>query len=473
MHMRISIYGTLTLTAPLLLAGWSLILFWLARKRVPEKYLSASVAILFTGIVLGAVLDIEIPILSFVTLSSVGMLGYGILKRQLFNPLRERNIELAREIEERMRMTEEIRKSETHVKALLEGIPDAIFYLDKDARFLDFKAPSDFMPIVLPEVFMGKTPDAFFPQELAAQIATYTKKAIETGEVQHLEYSLPEGDQDRYYEARIVRRSEQNVLCIVRDVTRKKELEGWLLQTQKMEAIHRLAGGIAHDFNNLLTVMLSFADLSIIQFPSASVPEYLEQIKGSVLQATELTQQLLSFSRKQLLVPKVTNLNEIVSSMQTLLAHLIGDSIVIRSELDPGLASVRVDPGQMRQVIMNLALNAKDALPGGGTITIRTENRFSGECEPSWPRMSAGHYVTLFVRDTGIGMDKETISHIFEPFFTTKKGKSGTGLGLAIVHGIVTQSNGFITVKSEVGAGTEFGICLPAITADNDSQPVN
>jgi CheY-like chemotaxis protein len=239
----------------------------------------------------------------------------------------------------------------------------------------------------------------------------------------------------------------------VLDITERKNIEAQLLQAQKMESIGRLAGGVAHDFNNLLTVINGYADF-VLRRLSADDQVYpqVKEIRSAGDRAAELTQQLLAFSRKQVLQPKVLNLNDIVRDSDKMLRRLIGEDIELVCVLDPSARFVEADPGQLNQVIVNLAVNARDAMPGGGKLIIETAN--------------SEQEVSLTVRDTGHGMEAGTLEHIFEPFFTTKGVGKGTGLGLATVYGIVRQSAGHISVQSEVGSGTTFTIRLPASEGD-------
>jgi two-component system, cell cycle sensor histidine kinase and response regulator CckA len=251
---------------------------------------------------------------------------------------------------------------------------------------------------------------------------------------------------------------------ISRDVTARMHLEEQLRNAQQLEAIGRLAGGVAHDFNNILSIIMGHGELLLA---TAGTDERsrngLQQIRRAAERAASLTQQLLAFSRKQVLQPKVLDLNEVVADVQKMLTRVIGEDIDLVAKLHPSLAPVTVDPGQVEQVLMNLAINARDAMPHGGEIVMETSNV---DVDPERGRdvdLAPGPYVMLKVTDTGHGMDAGTLGHIFEPFFTTKKMGKGTGLGLATVYGIVKQSGGSIQVESEEGRGSDFRIYLPAV----------
>jgi PAS domain S-box-containing protein len=256
-----------------------------------------------------------------------------------------------------------------------------------------------------------------------------------------------------------------NYVAVKHDITEHLRLAGQFQQAQKMEAVGRLTGGIAHDFNNLLTIIIGNADMAIGDVGKESpLYEFLEDIKGAGERAAGLIRQLLAFSRKQILQPEVVNLNEVVGEIDKMLRRVIGEDIYLKTVLAPDLGRVEADIGQLEQVIMNLAVNARDAMPGGGKLTIETANvELDEEYARNHVAVVPGPYVMLGVSDTGIGMSPEVQAQVFEPFFTTKEKDTGTGLGLSTVYGIVKQSRGNIWVYSEVGRGTSFKIYLPRV----------
>lgn len=249
------------------------------------------------------------------------------------------------------------------------------------------------------------------------------------------------------------------------DVTERRALERQLRMAQKMEAVGRLSGGIAHDFNNLLGVIIGYSQvLKRSLKPENPLYEHAEEIEKASQRAVSLTRQLLAFSRQQVLEPVILNKNALLTDMEKMLPRLIGEDIALDLTLDPTLAQVKADPGQVEQVIMNLALNARDAMPDGGKLTIQTANvNLDTAYTHQHPGSRVGSYVMLRVTDTGTGIDPEIQAQIFEPFFTTKERDKGTGLGLATVYGVVKQSGGYIAVDSEKGKGASFSVYLPRV----------
>lgn len=265
---------------------------------------------------------------------------------------------------------------------------------------------------------------------------------------------------------------DEKLVIVNRDITDRKQLEEQLYLSQKLEAIGRLSGGIAHDFNNLLGVIIGYSEALQLEIrEDHPLREAIDGIKNAGNRAAVLTQQLLAFSRKQVLEPKVLDLNTVVSDVEKMLRRLIGEDIDLKILLAQQLGAVKADRGQIDQVILNLVVNSRDAMPEGGTLTLETSNADLGETDVNRFRyVVPGHYVLLKVTDTGCGMSADHQSHIFEPFFTTKEPGKGTGLGLATVYGVIKQSGGYIWVESELGKGTTFRIYLPRVQEPREIQ---
>ncbi|HEX5692206.1 MAG TPA: ATP-binding protein, partial [Roseiflexaceae bacterium] len=256
----------------------------------------------------------------------------------------------------------------------------------------------------------------------------------------------------------------QALVLNYRDISNRKRLEAQFQQSQKMESIGRLAGGIAHDFNNLLTAISGYAEFALEQTaPDASTRTDLEEIVKATWRATSLTRQLLAFARRQIIEPQLLNLNDMIANVDKLLRRLIGAHIELELQLAPTIGMIKADPGQIEQVLVNLAINARDAMPNGGTLTISTNPTTFDHDVAQQLGLSSGSYIALSISDTGLGMDSETQRSIFEPFFTTKGPDKGTGLGLATCYGIVTQHGGSIWASSEPRQGTTFYIYLPQV----------
>lgn len=296
--------------------------------------------------------------------------------------------------------------------------------------------------------------------------------AIVNKKADTMEYRIRRADgKERYVRARIELLLDDHekplrLLGTVLDITESKQLEQQFLHAQKMESIGRLAGGVAHDFNNILTVVKSYSDLLAHRLAGDSDnARDIEEIRKAVRQATALTQRLLAFSRKQTLQPRVLQLNHVITDMEVLLRRLLGENVQLRTHLDPVLGPVRMDPGHIEQIVMNLAINARDAMPNGGVLTVET---MAMSCRDTsllkGAELPAGSWSILTITDTGCGMDRETRDHLFEPFFTTKPQGQGTGLGLATVYGIVQQCGGRIMVESAPNHGSTFRLYIPSVT---------
>ncbi len=261
-----------------------------------------------------------------------------------------------------------------------------------------------------------------------------------------------------------------NYIAIKRDISHELELENQYRQTQKIDSIGRLAGGVAHDFNNILAVICGHTDLALTQVsPDSPLRSNLENIQESAERAANLTRQLLAFARRQVIEPRRVNLNELIINLNKMLHRLIGEDIKLVTQTAPDLGPIRADPSQIEQVLLNLVVNARDAMPDGGSLTIQTDNVTLDEDYARRHLVTPGEYVMVSVSDTGVGMTEEVKQHIFEPFFTTKEQGKGTGLGLATCFGIIQQSNGHIHCDSQVGEGTQFRIYLPCVQQPDDA----
>ena len=378
---------------------------------------------------------------------------------------------------ERASIQAELVRREQHFRALIEQAYDIVVVLGQDGGFL-YQSPA--VRRVLgyqPEALNGTNVlDLVHPDDRGRALDVLGSSPLATGDDTSFHFRVRHQDGSwRVLETLgrwIERDPRKGIVVNARDVTERvraeetlRATEAKLRQAHKMEAIGRLAGGIAHDFNNVLTAIYGYADLLLEAFePDDPRRRDVEEIRQSAERAASLTRQLLAFSRQSMVQPQVLDLNAVVDELQRMLARMIGADIKLIFEPGEALWRVRADRGQIAQVLLNLGVNARDAMPDGGALFIRTENRtVSPRAVEDLPGLRAGDYVTLAVSDTGIGMSEELRRHIFEPFFTTKETGAGTGLGLATVYGIVKQSGGGVYVDSEEGKGTTFTIYLPPL----------
>jgi PAS domain S-box-containing protein len=378
------------------------------------------------------------------------------------------------EAEEAIRITQEALGQERDLlNSLLDNIPDQIWIKDTNSKFVRTnKATALWFGLSDPDQVVGKGGFDFFTEEFARQEYEGEQELIRSGKTvvgKEAKETWPDREDTWVSTTKVpLCNPEGDIIGIIgisRDVTEHKKLEEQFRQSQKMEAVGRLAGGVAHDFNNMMTVVIGYSEFLLSKLKKEDA-EYksVEGIMNAGKRAASLTQQLLAFSRKQVFQPHVVNLNALVTDLEKMLKRLIGEDIDLQLDLDSKLGAVRADPSQIDQIIMNLAVNARDAMPRGGKIAIETANV---ELDEEYARLhmevQPGPYVMLAVSDTGSGMDKETQSRIFEPFFSTKEEGKGTGLGLSTVYGIVKQSGGNIWVYTEPGQGTTFKIYFPRI----------
>jgi two-component system, cell cycle sensor histidine kinase and response regulator CckA len=364
---------------------------------------------------------------------------------------------------------EELRNSREFLNAILDRIPDMIFIKDEQHRWILVNEKCCEITGVLREDLLGKSDHDYFPKEEADLFWKMDEEVLNTGKENFSEEKITNATTRAtiYLDTKKTlyqgTHGEKFIVGIGRDVTEQKSIQKQFFQSQRLEVVARMSGGIAHDFNNLMTTVIGNAELILMGTPEDdSIREYVGDIKKAGESATSLTRQLLAFSRRQILQPVVLNINEVVSDVDRMLRRLIGEDIEVETVLVSDLNYVEADPGQLEQVIMNLAVNARDAMPEGGKLTIETANvEFENEYSRTHVAVTPGSYVMLAISDTGIGMTREVQSQVFEPFFTTKEKGKGTGLGLSTVYGIVKQSNGNIWVYSELGKGTTFKIYLP------------
>lgn len=366
---------------------------------------------------------------------------------------------------ERKHAREALGIREEQTRALFDAMPDTMFRIHRDGRCVDFK-PSGSSSVSSPaEHLLRDGRDSSFARELDELYHRNLEAALDSGETQVFEYQQRSNGETRHCETRLVATGAAEAVALVRDVTDSRRLEEQLRLSQRLEAVGRLAGGIAHDFNNILTVISGNAELALAML-SEDEPkcQEIEEIREAARRAATLTRQLLAFSRKQVLKPVPLELNALVRGTEKMLRRLIGEDLELVTSLQAGLGTIRADPAQIEQILMNLAINARDAMPKGGKLVFETKDIDVYETYVGQGvEVTSGPYVMLAVSDTGIGMDPSTKSRAFEPFFTTKERGKGTGLGLSMVYGIVKQSGGYIWVYSEPKMGTTFKIYFPCI----------
>jgi len=377
---------------------------------------------------------------------------------------------------ERARERQALRRHERLVREIIDANPSLIFVKDWEGRFVLVNQATAEIYGTTVDGLVGKTDADFNPNaEEVAHFLRDDREVMASGRpkfVPEEPVTNPHTKQTRWFQTiklplRLPGEEAVTMLGVATEITERKLLEEQLLQSQKMEAVGQLAGGVAHDFNNILTAIVGYSDLLAAELgDNAQQREDIEEIRKAARRAAALTRQLLSFSRKQVLEPRIVDVNGVVLNLDKMLRSLMSENIELATQLAEDLDAARVDPNQLEQVIMNLAINARDAMPDGGTVTIETANATLGEdYAAKHVSVIPGDYVMLAVTDTGCGMTEATKARIFEPFFTTKPAGRGTGLGLSTVYGIVKQSGGNIWLYSEPNKGTTFKIYLPAVDA--------
>ncbi len=397
------------------------------------------------------------------------------LNRMLETKVRERTSEMEHANQLLRASEESLRESEERYRMLAEAAQDSIFIVDLTGRINYINRFGAALLRSTPEEVAGRDIGKFLPTQLRFRWLKDIDTVARAGGSLLIQDRLRFGSREVWLDTALAPLRDKDgritsVLAVARDITWRKQieeskekLESQLIQSQKMEAVGRVAGGVAHDFNNLLTAVLGYCDLALTRLqPDDPLHREILEIQEAAERATSLTRQLLAFSRKQKLQPKTFDLAGNVTDLKETLGRLLGEDILLDVRSRMLKAMVKADPSQIQQVILSLAVNSRDAMPDGGTLTLEIERVEHGNQFVTLDQADhAGSYVMLAVRDTGCGMDLETQAHLFEPFFTTKGEGKGSGLGLATVHGIIAQSGGHIEVQSEPGMGTEIKIYLP------------
>jgi len=375
---------------------------------------------------------------------------------------------LSQDITDAKHAEQALRGSRDLLQEIIESSSDAIVAKDLEGGYVLINSSAARLLGRPGAEIVGRDDTALFPADQAGRSCEADARVRARGESETAEEHLVIDGRRRVllltrsplrdYDGRII-----GVLGVARDVTEQRQLEERLSRAHRMESVARLAGGIAHDFNNLLTVILGSAEILLDDLPRAYARRNdLEEIKTAATQAAQLTRQVLAYSRQQVLAPRLLDLNGLIGGMERALRPLLGARIELALDLAAHNGAARVDPAQLEQAVLNLVLNGRDAMPGGGRLEVATRTVVVDEAfAREHPPMRPGRYTTVAVRDTGVGMDEETQRHLFEPFFTTKPGRHGAGLGLATTYGIVKQSDGYIWTESAPGAGATFTIYLP------------
>jgi len=379
-------------------------------------------------------------------------------------------VALVRDITQRKAAERAVIESHSLLDAVVEGTSGAVFVKDLDGRYVMINSAGAHLFGLTVEEVLGRGDHDLFPPDMADEIVTHDRQVLTSGTEHTIEEARTMGGVTRTYLTTrgVYRDAQDQVIGLVgfsRDITDLKRLEQQFRQAQKMEAVGQLAGGVAHDFNNLLTAIIGFGEMAFNSLdPDDPNRELITEIRRAGQRAANLTRQLLAFSRKQVLRPEVVSLNTLLGDVMKLLQRLIGEDIEVSLSPDEALGLAKIDPGQFEQAVINLAVNARDAMPHGGSLLIETTNvELDAGYASLHEDVAAGSYVMVAVSDSGLGMDETTRAHIFEPFFTTKPTGEGTGLGLAMVYGFVKQSGGHVEAYSEPGRGTTFKVFLPRV----------
>ena len=471
-----------TTSTPVMLAGFAQYGLWGAAALHPSMARPAQLKVdgsrrmtparlatlVVSGLVAPAILAVQGLTgshIDFGTISLGGVLIVILAITSMSDMVQEQTVAAEKQLvlEERFRQT-----SET-LKAILDSSPLPIVVVDRHRRVLFWsRAAEQLFGFAAAEVMGHRSP--IVPPDQSSEGKAVMPRVLAGASI--VEQELPSHTKDgrpinvRAHFAPIADESGRilGAISLMEDTSELDRLQAELFEARKLESVGRLAGGIAHDFNNILTAIIGFADLSLDEPPETDLTEYVTGIRDAAERAAGLTHQLLAFSRRQMLQPQVLAVNEVASGVESMLRRLIGEQVELKISLDPTAGYLRADRIQLEQVILNLTLNSRDAMPSGGQLVVATGHQHYGHASRLKPReLDPGEYVTISVSDTGLGMDAETRDHIFEPFFTTKSRGRGTGLGLATTYGIIKQSGGSVLVESELGHGTTFRIYFPTV----------
>lgn len=412
------------------------------------------------------------------TMLSLLVSAYFIAQRRA-RALATANATLLREIDVRRQTENALRTSEARLRAVIHALPDRVFIVDENGLYCDVLADPRNGSLTTSTCLKGKRLHDVHDPDKAEFFLDLIRGALEIQQIQVAEYELKTRSGPRWFESRTVPldvRFDDKLatMVVVRDVTERKQADSQFRQAQKMQAIGQLTGGIAHDFNNLLAVIMG--NLELLHEQLTAQPRLLDltqQALKSVDRGANLSRRLLAFARRQPLLAQPTHLNQLVLGMLDLMQRTLGSAIRVDKALSTNLAMTLVDPGQIENALLNLVINARDAMPRGGRLLIETANVLLDEAQVALYQedVRPGPYVMLAVRDTGSGMSRDVLEHAFEPFFSTKDAGRGSGLGLSMVYGLVKQSGGHITIDSEPGRGANVQLYLPRIEYQDVNTP--
>ena len=464
---------------------WSVILFWQERHRDGAVYLSLGMLILLLGLMLSGALYAPFPFISFSNATSALIMAFGVLRKQVFNPLKAYTLQLNQEIEERKKAEKLLRESEHRYRLLADNVTDVIWVIDMNLQ-LTYVSPSIIHQTgyTVEETMARPLKDVLAPDSLRLLREVFAEELkMENNDLKDLNRSRTievevecKNRSTIYIEVTMSFLRDQfgkpnGIIGVARDITNRRQLESQLQQAQRMEAIGTLAGGVAHDLNNILSGIVSYPELILMDLPEDSpLKKPVLTIQKSGERAAVIVQDLLTLARRGVAISEVVNLNHIIAEQlnspefEKLMSF--HRDVQVKADFEENLLSIKGSATHLSKTIMNIISNAAEAMPGGGAVRISTENLYLDRPFKGYHHVKSGEYVKVTVSDTGIGISEEDLKRIFEPFYTRKvMGRSGTGLGMAVVWGTVKDHNGYIDIQSTVGKGTTFTLYFP-VTRD-------